>query len=159
RALVEDSQGLGYGGEEIVLRYPVKLARDNNATILVTAPDLPEVATFGENASDALVRAADAVATALQGRIAARQTIPTPSVPKRGQKLVSLPAIVAAKLELYRAMIETGTRKADLARKLGVHAPQVDRLLDLDHKSQLDQIEAAARAIGREFHIELRPAA
>jgi antitoxin HicB len=56
-------------------------------------------------------------------------------------------------------MIETRTRKADLARKLGVHAPQIDRLLDLDHKSQLNQIEAAAKAIGRELHIELRPAA
>jgi antitoxin HicB len=142
-----------------VVRYPVKLTRDTNGTIFVTAPDLPEIATFGENGNDALVRAADAIATALQGRITARQKIPAPSAPRRGQKLVGLPAIVAAKLELYRAMIETGTRKADLARKLGVHAPQVDRLLDLDHKSKLDQIEAAARAIGREFHIELRPAA
>ena len=82
-----------------------------------------------------------------------------PSVPRRGQRLVALPAIIAAKLELYRVMQETKTRKAELARKLGVHGPQVDRLLDLDHKSQLDQIEAAARAIGREIHIELRPAA
>jgi antitoxin HicB len=137
----------------------VKLTRDNNGTVLVTAPDLPEVATFGEDTGDALVRAADAIATALQGRIAARQKIPSPSAPRRGQKLVMLPAIIAAKLELYRAMIETGTRKADLARKLKVHPPQVDRLLDLDHKSQLDQIEAAARAIGRELHIEFRPAA
>jgi antitoxin HicB len=142
-----------------MLRYPVKLTRDDNQTILVTAPDLPEVATFGEDATDALIRAADAIATALQGRITARARIPTPSAPRRGQRLVALPAIVAAKLELYRAMIETKTRKADLARKLGVHAPQVDRLLDLDHKSQLDQIEAAAKAIGRELHIELRPAA
>jgi antitoxin HicB len=142
-----------------MLRYPVKFKRDDNGTILVTAPDLPEVSTFGENANDALLRAADAIATALQGRITARQEIPAPSVPRRGQKLVALPAIVAAKLELYRAMIETRTRKSDLARKLRVHAPQVDRLLDLDHKSQLDQIEAAARAIGREFHIELRPTA
>jgi antitoxin HicB len=142
-----------------MLRYPVKLTRDDNGTILVTAPDLPEVSTFGEDASDALVRAADAIATALQGRITSRERIPAPSVPRRGQRVVALPAIVAAKLELYRAMIETNTRKADLARKLGVHAPQVDRLLDLDHKSQLDQIEAAARAIGREFHIELHPAA
>jgi antitoxin HicB len=137
----------------------VKFTRDSNGTVLVTAPDLPEVATFGEDTSDALGRAADAIATALQGRIAARKKIPAPSAPRRGQKLVMLPAIITAKLELYRAMIETGTRKADLARKLRVHAPQVDRLLDLDHKSQLDQIEAAARAIGRELHIELRPAA
>ena len=89
------------------MRYPVKLTRDNNGTVLVTAPDLPEVATFGEDTGDALVRAADAIATALQGRIAARQKIPSPSAPRRGQKLVMLPAIIAAKLELYRAMTET----------------------------------------------------
>jgi antitoxin HicB len=142
-----------------MLRYPVKLTPDDNGTILVTAPDLPEVSTFGEDSADALIRAADAIATALQGRITAREKIPAPSKLRRGQRLVALPAIIAAKLELYRAMIETRTRKADLARKLGVHGPQVDRLLDLDHKSRLDQIEAAARAIGREFHIELRPAA
>ena len=142
-----------------MLRYPVKLTRDDNGTMLVTAPDLPEVTTFGEDPADALLRAADAIATALKGRITAREKIPMPSVARRGQRLVALPAIIAAKLELYRAMQETKTRKAELARKLGVHGPQVDRLLDLDHKSQLDQIEAAARAIGREIHIELRPAA
>ena len=98
-----------------MLRYPVKLARDNNGTILVTAPDLPEISTFGRNASDALVRAADAIATALQGRITARHKIPAPSVPRRGQKLVALPAIVAAKLELYRAMIETRTVSGRMA--------------------------------------------
>ena len=142
-----------------MLRYPVKFTKDDDGTLLVTAPDLPEVATFGTDVADALVHAADAIATALQGRITDRKEIPAPSPRKRGQRLVALPAIVAAKLALYRAMMETGTRKADLARKLGVHGPQVDRLLDLDHNSRLDQIEDAARAIGREFHIELRPAA
>ena len=142
-----------------MLRYPVKLTRDDNDTLLVTAPDLPEVATFGKDEADALLRARDAVATALQGRISDRKDIPVPSVAKRGQRLVALPVIVAAKLALYRAMVESNTRKADLARKLGVHAPQVDRLLDLDHDSRLDQIEKAARVLGHEIHIELRPAA
>jgi antitoxin HicB len=142
-----------------MLRYPVKLTKDDNGTLLVTAPDLPEVATYGNDVAAALVHAADAIATALQGRITDRKEIPPPSPPKRGQRLVALPAIVAAKLALYRAMMETGTRKADLARKLGVHGPQVDRLLDLDHNSRLDQIEEAAGAIGREFHIELRAVA
>ena len=41
-----------------MLRYPVKLTPDDNGTILVTAPDLPEVSTFGEDATNALVRAA-----------------------------------------------------------------------------------------------------
>jgi antitoxin HicB len=142
-----------------MLRYPVRLIKNDNNTVRVEAPDLPEVNTFGRDAEDALHRAADAIATALQGRIAARREIPVPSAPTRRQRLVGLPAIVAAKLALYRAMVETGTRKADLARKLGVHGPQVDRLLDLDHNSHLDQIEQAAKAIGRELHIELRPAA
>lgn len=142
-----------------MLRYPVKLGRDNNGTILITAPDLPEVTTFGENVEDALARAGDAIATALQGRITDRKDIPPPSAPRRRQRLVALPAIIDAKLALYRAMMETGTRKSDLARKLGVHGPQVDRLLDLDHNSRIDQLEDAARAIGREMHIELRPAA
>jgi antitoxin HicB len=142
-----------------MLRYPVKLSRDDNATFLVTAPDFSEVVTFGEDEGDALIRAADAIATAMQGRISDRQEIPRPSFPKRGQKLATLSALTWAKLELYRAMLNTKTNKAALARRLQVHPSQIDRLLDLDHDSRLDQIENAARAMGRELHIELRPAA
>jgi antitoxin HicB len=142
-----------------MLRYPIKLSRDDNGTFLVTTPDFPEVATFGEDEADALIRAADAIATAMQGRISDRQDIPRPSAPKRGQKLATLGALTWAKLELYRAMLDTKTNKAALARRLQVHPPQVDRLLDLDHDSRLHQIENAARVMGRELHIELRPAA
>jgi antitoxin HicB len=142
-----------------MLRYPIKLSRDDNGTFLVTTPDFPEVATFGEDEADALIRAADAIATAMQGRISDRQDIPRPSAPKRGQKLATLGALTWAKLELYRAMLDTKTNKATLARRLQVHPPQVDRLLDLDHDSRLHQIENAARVMGRELHIELRPAA
>jgi antitoxin HicB len=39
-------------------------------------------------------------------------------------------------------------RKADLARLLGVHMPQVDRLLDLRHRSKLEQADAALNAVG-----------
>ncbi|HWL03990.1 MAG TPA: type II toxin-antitoxin system HicB family antitoxin [Xanthobacteraceae bacterium] len=139
-----------------MLRYPVKLTKDDNGTLLVTAPDFPEVTSFGEDVDDALVHAADAIATAIQGRISDRRDIPAPSSAKRGQRMAELSALVAAKLELYRTMMATGTRKADLARRLGVHAPQVDRLLNLDHDSRLDQIEKAARATGQELHIEFR---
>ena len=141
-----------------MLRYPVKLARDSNGTLLVTAPDFPEVVTFGEDEGDALMRAADAIATAIQGRISDREDVPHPSKPKRGHRLASLSALTWAKLELYRAMLATGTRKSDLARRLKVHGPQVDRLLDLDHDSRLDQIENAVHAMGRELHISVRAA-
>ena len=51
---------------------------------------------------------------------------------------------------------EQGIKKAELARRLGWHTPQVDRLFDLRHASRLDQIEAAAAALGR--HLEVRVA-
>ncbi len=51
---------------------------------------------------------------------------------------------------------EQGIKKAELARRLGWHTPQVDRLFDLRHASRLDQIEAAAAVLGR--HLEVRVA-
>ena len=94
-----------------MLRYPVKLTRDDE-TFLVTAPDLPEVTTFGETVEDALEHAGDAIATALQGRITDRRSIPAPSAPKGRQRLVALPAIVAAKLALYiREIAAEGERR------------------------------------------------
>lgn len=46
-------------------------------------------------------------------------------------------------------------RKADLARRLGWHAPQVDRLLDLRHASRLDHYDAAFAALGRRIAVSL----
>jgi antitoxin HicB len=50
-------------------------------------------------------------------------------------------------------------RKADLARRLGCHMRQVDRLLDLSHASRLDQIEAAFGALNKKIVIDIRDAA
>ena len=66
-------------------------------------------------------------------------------------------ALECAKLGVYQAMMEQGIKKSELARRLGWHMPQVDRLFDLRHASKLDQIEAAALALGR--HLEVRIAA
>ena len=52
-------------------------------------------------------------------------------------------------------MLDQGIRKADLARLLGWKAPQVDRLFDLNHASRLDQLEAAAKVLGRHIEITL----
>lgn len=52
-------------------------------------------------------------------------------------------------------MTEQGIRKAEPARRLGRHVPQVDRLFDLHHASRLDQLEAAAHALGRRVEIDV----
>ena len=62
-------------------------------------------------------------------------------------------ALECAKLGVYQAMVDQGMRKSELARRLGWHMPQVDRLFDLRHASKLDQIEAAAHVLGK--HLEI----
>jgi antitoxin HicB len=68
---------------------------------------------------------------------------------KRGQKTVRPSALECAKLGVYQAMTDQGIRKAELARRLGWHTPQVDRLFDLKHASKFEQIESAAAVLGK----------
>lgn len=132
--------------------YPVILTSDDG-TVLVTFPDVPEAITFGADTDEALMYAVDALESALSFYVDDRKPLPVPSKPKRGQCTVRPSALECAKLGVYRAMTEQGIKKAELARRLGWHMPQVDRLFDLNHASRLDQIEAAARALGR--HVEV----
>ena len=134
-------------------QYPVTLERDDNGTILVTFPDIPEAVSHGENETDALAHAEDALITALMIYIEDRRTTPRPSAPRRRQKLLALPLLVEAKVMLSDAMIERRMRKSDLARSLGVHMPQVDRLLNLRHSSKIEMIEEALRAVGKKLTI------
>ena len=141
------------------MKYPAKLTRDTNDTILVTFPDVPEAITFGDDEQEALLRASDALEAALAMYVDDRRDIPEPSAVKRGMRAVSLPALSEAKINLYRAMRQAGVTKAELARRLNCHMPQVDRLLDLDHASRLDQLESAFLAIGKKLTIAVEDAA
>jgi antitoxin HicB len=49
--------------------------------------------------------------------------------------------------------------KAELARRLGWHGPQVDQLLDLGHASRLDQVDQAFAALGKRLVVDVRDAA
>lgn len=135
--------------------FPVKLRAQAEGGFVVTFPDIPEAITQGEDESEALLCAVDALETALSFYVDERLPLPLPSRPKRGQRTVRPSALECAKLGVYHAMTEQGVRKAELARRLGWHMPQVDRLFDLKHASRLDQLEAAARALGRDLEVRV----
>ncbi len=141
-----------------MLRYHVKLSKDTNDTILVEIPDVPGALTFGEDREEALLRAPDAIETVLIAYMADRRDIPMPRTGGKGP-FATLPALTEAKLALYTAMRAAKIGKAELARRLNCHLPQVDRLLDLRHASRLDQLEAAFRALGKQLSIEISAAA
>ena len=136
--------------------YPVILEAQPEGGFVVTFPDVPEALTQGEDEDEALLHAVDALETALSFYVDSRIPLPLPSKAKRRQKTVRPSALECAKLGVYNAMTEQGIKKAELARRLGWHMPQVDRLFDLNHASRMDQIEAAAHALG--VHVDVRVA-
>ena len=111
--------------------------------------------TFGADEEEALLNAMDALETGLSFYVDARKPLPVASLPQPGQKTVQPSALECAKLGVYQAMMEQGIKKAELARRLGWHMPQVDRLFDLRHASRLDQIEAAAHILGKQVRVQV----
>ena len=132
-----------------MLVYPINL-EDDDGTGLATSPDFPELTTFGEDSEEAIARAVHALEEAIAARIHDRRDIPVPS---RGGINAVLPTLTSVKVMLYQGMREQDVGKAELARRLGWHLPQVDRVLDVQHRSRLDQMDAALGAIGQRLHV------
>lgn len=138
-----------------MLNYPITLTPDSNGTYLVGFPDFPEANTVGDDKDDALANAVDALETALAIYFDERRPVPLPSPADAGDAVVSLPALETAKVLLWNEMYSQKMRKADLARMLDVHTPQIDRLFDLTHSSKIEFVEQAAKALGKNLNVSL----
>lgn len=90
------------------LNYPVKLESDTTGTVLVTFPDVPEAHTFGEDKSEALWRAVDALETALSFYTDEGVDLPKASKPRRGQCTVRPSAQACLSLVNYQTMRDEG---------------------------------------------------
>jgi antitoxin HicB len=78
---------------------------------------------------------------------------------RRSEYVVELPTLAVAKLGLHQAMLAQGVSKVKLAGLLGVHRPQVDRLLDVTHGSKIEAIEHALSLLGQRLVVEVHAAA
>jgi antitoxin HicB len=138
--------------------YPASIEVDTAGFHLVTFPDVPEAGTDAKSREEALEEAPDCLMAALGGYMEAKQAIPPPSKIKRGYVRVSLPILVTAKLALYEAMRTGNVTNVELGRRLGVSEGAVRRLVDLDHRSHIGQIESALAALGQRLVIEIHAA-
>jgi antitoxin HicB len=137
--------------------YRCTYQRDDNATLLVSCGAFPEVVTYGDDLEQASGHALGAIEEAIAARMSDGRPVPVSSSHEDsvGQDtfVVMLPQQTAQKVLLYALLREAGMTRAELARRLGWHREQVDRLFRLDHASRAGQLDAAFAALGREVEV------
>jgi len=142
------------------LTYPVTLTPgEQPGRFLITFGDIPEAITWGDGIKDTLWQAADCLEEAIAGRIRRGDEIPKPSKPKKGQRMIPVPAPMAAKAALYLAIREAGISNSELARRLGCDEKEVRRMLDPRHATKLPRIQEALELLGKRLVVSVQEAA
>lgn len=143
--------------------YLLNTEPDDNGTVLITCPALPEVTTFAENDDGAAIwlNSLRAIEEAIAARIADGEDIPKPATPAQIQKhkgaWVKLPLMTTLKAELYTVLRQSEVpTRAELARRMNKPREQIDRLFRLDHQSRMDQIEQAFKVLNRNVDVKIK---
>ena len=139
------------------MAWPVNLEQQPDGSVLVSFPDIPQALTEGATIADALSEAEDCLIATLGGYINGLRDVPQPSA-ARGRPVVALSTLAASKIALYCAMRAQGLGNTALAQRLGTAEGTVRRLLNLDHRSHIGQLEAALKSLGTRLVITTRAA-
>ena len=132
--------------------YPAKVDLDGDGW-MVSFPDIPEALTSGATQDEAMEMAKDALQVALEFYFDDRREIPLPSKFRKGHVAIELPASVAAKVLLLNEMVRQKIRPADLAKRLGTTAQEVNRLTQLSHATKIDGISKALTVLGKTLEL------
>ena len=143
------------------MQFQVKLdPPDAKGLIVVHFPDFEWGITQGETEEEALEMAEDVVEIYLDDCIKSGKPIPRTRKRSGGNyRTVRVPALIAAKAELHQALLDSGMKRADLAKHLGIPQINIERLFNLKNRSHFDLIENAFRAVGQEMEIAVHPGA
>lgn len=137
--------------------YEVVATQDDNGSWLVTSPVVPELATFGRNRSKAFAAAALGLQAAINARIEIGAPVPIPETGYAGERShVAIPHLAYIKICLYLAMKEAKVSGPVLAGRLKTTPDRVERLLRIEHNSQLDLLSAALEELGYAMNVEIR---
>jgi antitoxin HicB len=143
----------------LAFAYPATFRPDADGRRVVGFPDFPRAHTDGKNLHEAMEEAMDCLGSVIAARIVNRLDVPVPSRVKRGQRLVPVPLWIAGKLGLYLAVRELGVSNSELARRLGVRETVVRRMLDPDHETKAEKLQAALEVLGKHIVVAVEDAA
>jgi len=146
-------------GSMFTFSYPASFEQDEDGRTVVGFSDFPHAHTDGKDPGEAVEEAIDCLGSVIAQRMADKLDVPLPSKPKSGQRLVPVPLWIAGKLALYSAVREKGITNSELARRLGVRETVVRRMLDPDHDTRSEKLQAALEALGKRVVVTVEDAA
>ena len=135
--------------------YPARFEPAEEGGFVVTFRDIPEAITQADTEAEAMAMAEDVLVSAMDFYFEDRRAVPVPSAPKRGERLVELPASVAAKVLLLNELVSAKVSNAELARRMGSRPQEVQRIVDLHHATKIDTLAAALRALGKGLEVRV----
>lgn len=140
-----------------MFHYPASYTLDEaSGEYHIQYRDFPELASVTYSLEDIELEAQDGIKNGIAAEMEERRPVPAPSALQPGDISVHVPILVRLKAELHNAMLTTDTRKADMARKLGLNAAQMDRLLDVYYASKVEALEQALYLLGFEADVMVR---
>ena len=132
-----------------MLAYPITLEEEGSA-LIATSPDFPELTIMGTDREEILDRVVSALQEAIADRIHRQEDVPEPS---EGDTFAVLPTLASVKVILYEEMRDQGITKPELGRRTGWYWQQVERILDVRHRTRLDLMETAFEAVGKKLYV------
>lgn len=132
---------------------------DPDGGYIVTFPDVPEAITFGDDLAEARSSAAEALGFALRGYLALGRPLPVPITKRKGLVAIPVSATTALKLAVVEAFRASCMSKSDFGRLLGKAEGEARRILDPDHPTKVQALEAALAVLGKDIVISVRDAA
>ncbi len=139
--------------------YPARFERDSGGRVVVSLVDFPHSHTDGKDMAEALEEGSDLLGSVIGRYLSQKAEIPSPSLPKRGQRMIPVPLWIAGKLALYFAMREQRMTKSELARRLGVRETVVRRMLNPNHATKTEKLQAALGVLGKRLVVAVEDAA
>ncbi len=135
------------------MRYPAHFEPAPEGGFVVTFRDIPEAITQGDTEAEAMEMAEDVLYSAMEFYFEDKRSVPLPSAAKRGERLIDLPASVAAKVLLLNEMLAQHVTSSELARRLHTTPQTMNRVIDLGHVTKIDMLDKAMQALGKRFEI------
>ncbi len=137
------------------LWYPYRIEPDDGQFSLIVR-DFPQVHHWGDTPEEVESHTTGAVEAGVSGAMKARVQIPLPSTREDGDTGVAvLSTLTGMKVMIWNAMLTRDISKSALARAMDVQPNQVDRIIDIDHNTSVEQLDRAAQALRLAWDIGL----